>query len=125
MHDSERFSSDAGSSTGQESPLNMDKLNATFKNNTVIIKKILTSFKNSFDDFEQTFRNAELSGDSELMSRLAHSLKGSAGNIRAEVLADQAAALQHKIDDGEALNGSFDDLLNQLDDLNEQINEFM
>ena len=109
----------------KETPLDLEKLNKMFKSNEVIIHKILAAFQTSFDDFETEFRNAEKTGDTEVMSRLAHSLKGSAGNIRAEALADQAANLQGKIDDGEVLGDSFDDLLGSLDDLNKQIDSLM
>jgi len=106
---------------GSTGPLNLQKLNATFMNNEVIIKKILVSFKESFNEFESEFREAKNSGDTEVMSRMAHSLKGSAGNIRAESLSEQAAELQHKIDDGEQIVDEFDALLNSLDCLNKQI----
>jgi len=106
-------------------PLNMEKLNATFMNNETIIKKILVSFKDSFNGFEADFRQAETSGDIEVMSRLAHSLKGSAGNIRAESLAEQASELQHKIDDGDPVLDEFDDLLGSLDRLNKQIDDLV
>ena len=112
---------------GQENagPLNLEKLNSTFMNNETIIKKILVSFKDSFSEFETDFREAETTGDKEVMSRLAHSLKGSAGNIRAEALADQASELQHKIDDDEQIADEFDDLLGSLDRLNKQIDDLV
>jgi len=112
---------------GQENtgPLNLEKLNATFMNNETIIKKILVSFKDSFTGFEADFREAETTGDKEVMSRLAHSLKGSAGNIRAESIAEQASALQHKIDDDEKISDEFDDLLGSLDRLNKQIDDLV
>lgn len=110
---------------GNAGPLNIQKLNDTFMNNEVIIKKILVSFKESFTQFESEFREAKSSGDIEVMSRMAHSLKGSAGNIRAESIAEQAAQLQHKIDDGEQIVDEFDALLDSLDCLNKQIDDLV
>jgi len=109
-------------------PLDMDKLNESFMQNREIVKTILTAFKDSFGDFEGQFREAEKNGDVEVMSRLAHSLKGSAGNIRANQVAGQAADLQNQIDDGAdyaEITDSFDDLLESLDELNSYIDEFV
>ncbi len=109
-------------------PLDMDRLNESFMQNRDIVKTILSAFKDSFGDFESQFRDAEKQGDYETMSRLAHSLKGSAGNIRASQVAGQAAELQHQIDDQAdyaEITGSFDDLLDSLDELNSYIDEFL
>ena len=109
-------------------PLDMDRLNTTFMQNDAIIKQILSAFKDSFGDFEGQFRDAESAGDVECMSRLAHSLKGSAGNIAADELASQAADLQHQIDDGVAqdqISDSFDQLLEGLDELNKYIDDIV
>jgi len=125
MSDSDGDFDESNLLADKETPLDLEKLNKMFKCNEVIIHKILAAFQTSFDDFEAEFRNAEKTGDTEVMSRLVHSLKGSAGNIRAEALADQAANLQDKIDDGEVLGDSFDDLLGSLDDLNKQIDSLM
>lgn len=109
------------------SPIDMDKLNSNFMQNQDIIKQILAAFKESFDDFEEQFRDAEGAGDVEVMSRLAHSLKGSAANITADVVASQAATLQHKVDDGadSEIEPCFDDLLKRLDELNGYIDTLL
>jgi len=106
-------------------PLDMDKLNAAFMDNLDIIKQILSSFKECFENFESEFRAAENIGDTELMSRLAHGLKGSAGNIRAESLSAKAADLQHKIDAGSNFDVEVSEVLSglhalylQIDDIN-------
>ncbi len=108
-------------------PLDMQKLNESFLHNTDVIKTILKAFQDSFDDFEEQFRTAEGQGDRECMGRLAHSIKGSAGNIRAKELASQAAELEQQItsDAGEQqIHESFDQLLQSLDDLNHYIDDF-
>jgi len=105
----------------QNSPINMQKLNEAFMNNMDIIKQILASFQESFNYFEEQFREAEKKGDTEIMSRLAHGLKGSAGNIRAELLSEQAANLQTKIDTGSVFESEFSDLMSSLNALNKQI----
>lgn len=109
-------------------PLDLDRLNTTFMQNEAIIKQILAAFKESFGDFEGQFREAENSGDVESMSRLAHSLKGSAGNIAADHIAAQAAELQHQIDQGQeksTIDNSFDSLLDSLDQLNHYIDDIV
>lgn len=113
---------------GNNKPLDLDRLNTTFMQNEAIIKQILAAFKESFDDFEGQFREAENAGDIESMSRLAHSLKGSAGNIAADDIAGQAAKLQHQIDEGQEktqIDASFDHLLNSLDELNKYIDDIV
>jgi len=104
-----------------QSPLSMDKLSEAFMNDMDIIKEILSSFKEGFENFESEFDQAEQEGDAETMSRLAHGLKGSAGNIRAETLSTNAATLQHKIDDGKEFKIARADVLSSLDALNQQI----
>lgn len=81
--------------------LDMPKLSETFMNNMDIIKQVLSSFKGSFEAFEAEYLSATKAGDTEQMSRLAHGLKGSAGNIRSEVLSLKAAELQKKIESGD------------------------
>ncbi len=119
--------SEPGFEKSSPAPLDMQKLNENFMQNTDIIKTILSAFKDTFDDFETQFRDAEAKGDVELMTRLAHSLKGSAGNIRAAKIADKAGNLEHQIGGGARLNeldSSFDDLLESLDELNRYIDDF-
>jgi HPt (histidine-containing phosphotransfer) domain-containing protein len=82
--------------------LNMAKLTETFMDNMDIIKQVLSSFKGSFENFEQEFIEAQQSIDNEQMTRLAHGLKGSAGNIRAEGLSQKASELQRKLEGGES-----------------------
>ncbi len=99
---------------GARQSLNMDKLRGTFMNNMDIIKQVLASFKDSFVSFEEEFLDAQYQGDSELMSRLAHGLKGSAGNIRAEQLSSKAAALQNIVDQGQAPGALVDEVITDL-----------
>jgi len=47
MSDSDKLSGESTSVVGQDSPLNIEKLNSTFMNNAVMIQKILGD---SFDD---------------------------------------------------------------------------
>jgi HPt (histidine-containing phosphotransfer) domain-containing protein len=105
-----------------QNPLNMEKLAETFMDNMDIVKQILLSFQDSFKAFEEEFLDAQYKGDTETMSRLAHGLKGSAGNIRAEALSAQAADLQTRIDKGDTLGGLVDEVIAGLAGLNQQIN---
>ncbi len=91
-------------------------------NNMDIVKQILLSFQDSFKAFEEEFLDAQYQGDTEKMSRLAHGLKGSAGNIRSETLSAQAADLQTRVDKGEALGNLVDEVIMGLAGLNQQIN---
>ena len=105
--------------------LDMNKLNDAFMNNLDIIKQILSSFKDSFESFESDFRSADKAGDTDLMSRLAHGLKGSAGNIRAELLSSKAADLQHKIDEGSDYEIEISEVILGLQALYLQIDEII
>ena len=106
-------------------PLDVAKLNEAFMNNQDIIKQILSSFKESFVNFEEEFVEAQYNEDVELMSRLAHGLKGSSGNIRAESLSAQAADLQHKIDNGEKVGVLADEVIAGLKSLISQIDDIV
>ena len=99
---------------GQGQHLDMDVLNETFMNNLDIIKQVLSSFKGSFESFEEEFLDAQQSADTELMSRLAHGLKGSAGNIRAKALSAKAADLQYKIEAGNSPGALADEVIGEL-----------
>ena len=109
--------------TEQKSVLNLSLLTETFMNNMDIVKQILLSFKDSFNSFEEEFLVAQKRGDTEAMSRLAHGLKGGAGNIRAEILSSQAANLQSKID--QALGDLVCELIHGLALLNKEIDSIV
>jgi len=111
--------------TEQKSVLNLSLLTETFMNNMDIVKQILLSFKDSFNSFEEEFLVAQKRGDTEAMSRLAHGLKGGAGNIRAEILSSQAANLQSKIDQGQALGDLVCELIHGLALLNKEIDSIV
>jgi HPt (histidine-containing phosphotransfer) domain-containing protein len=105
------------------SPLNLQVLKETFMNDMNIINTLLVSFQSGFESFEADFQSAQTLNDAALMSRLAHGLKGSAGNIRAELLSAKAAQLQTKIDQGLVFDVDLQDVFTHLAALNRQIDE--
>jgi len=119
----EKLSTEKLSTEQIPKPLDMNKLNDAFMDNLDIIKQILSTFKESFASFESEFRSAVKVGDTELMSRLAHGLKGSAGNIRAESLSAKAADLQHKVDEGKGFDIEMREVVSGLHSLYMQIDD--
>jgi CheY-like chemotaxis protein len=74
--------------------VDMDDIKRRFGSNTRIIPKVFESFVSSFAEFETLFLQAHSRGDEDEMYRLAHSLKGGAGNIGAKKLAEVATRMQ-------------------------------
>ncbi len=107
--------------TATNSSLALDQLNEAFMNNMDIIKQILGAFKESFQSFEKEFNEIKSSGDLDALSRLAHGLKGSAANIRAEHVSQKAAALQYCFDEGRMDETLAQDTIQALDELLLQI----
>ena len=78
----------------QDNIIDIAKLNDAFMGDLSIIKQILSAFQQTFANFEKDFKQLESARDKESLSRLVHSLKGSAANIRAEKVSKQAAHVQ-------------------------------
>jgi PAS domain S-box-containing protein len=67
---------------------------AITQGNTALYRKLLVKFRDNYADFETEFREAQESNDAEAVTRLAHSLKGVAGNIGATQVQEAAGALE-------------------------------
>jgi polar amino acid transport system substrate-binding protein len=85
--------------------------------NTKLYKKILIKFYNEYTHVTEQIKDALDKDDQELAQRLAHTVKGVAGNIGAKDLSGPAgeleAAIKHqKSDEFEALLAGFADALN-------------
>ncbi len=77
-------------------------------------KRILIVFLKNNRDSGQKIKDAFDNNDLDLLQRLAHTLKGGAGNIRANQLYEDAKALELAIE-GENLNDSYEILIEKLD----------
>ena len=66
---------------------------ATTDNNPELLLRLMLSFRDR-TDWIPSFRAAWEEGDSETMMRIAHTLKGVAGNIGANTVQRRAAALE-------------------------------
>jgi signal transduction histidine kinase/CheY-like chemotaxis protein len=62
--------------------------------NDAILRKLLTGFHTSYMAKDAEIRSAIDSGDTELACRLAHTVKGVSGNIRAQRLFESVSALE-------------------------------
>lgn len=62
--------------------------------NQELYKKMLKNFYKSYHDFSRKFTEALKDQDDELATRLAHNLKGVAGNLGASQVQDKAATLE-------------------------------
>ena len=68
---------------------------ATTLNNPTLYGKMLLRFLNSQAGFVAAFEQAQLDTDPDARARLAHTLKGNAGNIGAKGVQEAAAHLEH------------------------------
>ena len=62
--------------------------------NTRLYRKLLIKFRDNYADFSTQFRDAQNSEDAEAATRLAHTLKGVAGNIAATQVQQTAESLE-------------------------------
>ena len=62
--------------------------------NRTLLKKLLINFADDYSDTAATLRKALYSGDIEYILRTAHTIKGVAGNIGADDLAEAARKLE-------------------------------
>lgn len=90
--------------------------------NPVLYQRLLAQFAENYADATERMRDAWRHGDSELTKRLAHSIKGVAGNLGAHALGEAAAALEafpahsteERMPDMQALLDSFDGKLQEV-----------
>ncbi len=74
---------------------------AITQGNTALYRKLLLKFRASYANFSTTLSDAQKSDDSEGVTRLAHTLKGVAGNIGATQVQETAAALEQASKSGQ------------------------
>lgn len=67
---------------------------ATTMGNAKLYLKLLAKFRDSQADFERQFREAAQSSDRDAATRIAHTLKGTAGNIGAKLVQEAAGRLE-------------------------------
>ena len=72
--------------------------------NKAIYLKILNSFAEENRDFIERFRAIEKQGDSKGLKQTIHTLKGSASNLSANMLAEQAKQVEQVVIKGESLS---------------------
>ncbi len=78
---------------------------ATCQGNGKLYRKLLIKFRNSQQDFDAQFHAALSDIDSSAPERVAHTLKGVAGNIGAKEVQAAAAALETACKDNQAVEG--------------------
>ena len=92
--------SELGSTSGDDTVLpefpgiDLKSALATTQSNPKLLKKLLIKFRDTEQDFEERFNSACESGDDELQTRLAHTIKGVAGNVGALGVYESAKALE-------------------------------
>lgn len=101
--------------------LDVEALKAAFMGDMAIIKQILQAFQETFHAFQAEFDALHQAGKQLELSRLVHGLKGSSANIRAQFLANQAASLQHKIEQKQDYADAYRILLITLSRLDQEI----
>lgn len=85
----------------------------TTQQNQKLYRKLLVKFRDSFIDFKSKFEVEMASVDKKSAERLAHTLKGVAGNIAAKDVQEKAALLEKACEN----NQSEDDIMRLLDDV--------
>ena len=87
--------------------------------NWTLYLKLVRSFVTAATGFEDDFRDARQSGDAARATRVAHTLRGTAGTLGASALQDAAATLERQCASGEpatAIDASLETLLPMLRD---------
>ena len=77
---------------------------ATTMNNTTLYRRLLSKFKAGAEAFEADFQRACSDPDPEAATRVAHTLKGTAGNIGAKGVQQAAMRLESACKDGHPPN---------------------
>ncbi len=94
-----------GEAVEQEIPelagINVNAGLLTTQNNPALYRKLLLRFYDSHQDFEQQFQEARQDEDPNAATRLAHSLKGVAGNLGIELVQHAAEILEKACEEGE------------------------
>ena len=75
---------------------------ARVNGNTTLLKKLIASFHDKFLGFGEAWSTALASANRPAAVHLMHSLKGLAGTVGADAVADAAAALERAISEGRA-----------------------
>jgi HPt (histidine-containing phosphotransfer) domain-containing protein len=74
--------------------LDTDELLARCLGKWDLAQRVLTRFRNQVAGDLLLLQDAVVDGDAGLIAKLAHRIKGAAGNVSARALSDQAAALE-------------------------------
>ncbi len=88
--------------------IDMEQGLATTSNNIALYRKLLIRFRETQSHFGQEFSNAKTLQDHEAATRIAHSLKGAAGNLGISGVENAARKLEQACKEGP---GDTDDLL--------------
>lgn len=79
--------------------IDMTAARTMMRGNDAILRKLLGDFRNSYLDKDTEIRDALAAGEVEAATRLAHTLKGVSGNIRATRAYDAVSALDRQLRD--------------------------
>lgn len=90
-----------GEMEGFDLPLVLSRLSG----NTALLARLLLVFAKESKQWSQTFDEAMDRGDTTLAARLAHTLKGSAGNIGATEIYEAVVRLEEDLHAGRAVDG--------------------
>lgn len=68
--------------------------------NKNLYRKLLQRFESEYNDYDEQIKRAVASGDVEEATRMAHTLKGLAGNLGADSLAEASRLLEKALREG-------------------------
>jgi len=115
----------AAVATAATSEIDQAKLMAQFDGRTAFVKRLATTVIASHRDSANELRSAAASGDFARVAALAHSIKGTAGNIAAPRIQDLAAQIETRFRRGEVVSiPQVDTLAAALTDLLTELTEF-
>ena len=95
--------------------------------NRSLYARLLRQFYRNYENFAEEFSNALTAGEHETAKRLAHTLKGVAANIGADVVAQAAAAVEKALRDSAelgAVGSALNTLAVPLDNLRRSLSAF-
>jgi len=99
----------------------------TTQNNTKLYHKLLLKFLSQTRDFEQQFSQADIIKDPQIRIRMAHTLKGSAANIGARIIAANCEQLENSCKnsaDTQSIEKNLSIVLNELTPLIELLEKY-
>lgn len=106
--------------------INIEALNAKFRNREDRVKMLLKIYLDSHNDDPQELRKIQQSGDADAMFQASHKIKGALANLCADEETDLAMNIESLARSGSMPDtNTVESMANKLDQLNDQIRQYI